>query len=166
MSCENHCYWTDFPLKIISNKRIFLIAKIHSIKEVYTREPGCFFWIERRLKLFTTSLFTSQPFIIPDSFILYWFSGLIAAISEIARRENHDLIIRIVTLFTRTESIFWAFLVRKIRLCYKKSYSQRFPSFFKFFLITTVEPRYKNIIGNHLCILIKKVFLYKENLLF
>ena len=33
-------------------------------------------------------------------------------------------------------------------------------------MLYTVEPRYKNIIGNHLCILIREVFLYKGNSLF
>jgi hypothetical protein len=32
--------------------------------------------------------------------------------------------------------------------------------------IATVQPRYKNIIGNHLYILIREVFLYKGNSLF
>jgi hypothetical protein len=33
-------------------------------------------------------------------------------------------------------------------------------------LCGTVQPLYKNIVGNHLYILIREVFLYKGNLLF
>jgi hypothetical protein len=36
----------------------------------------------------------------------------------------------------------------------------------KFESCATVQPLYKNIIGNHLYILIREVFLYKGNLLF
>ena len=57
-----------------------------------------------------------------DSSILYRFSGLIIAITKIISRWNQDLIIAVVALLTRTESIFRALFVRKIGLRHKKPF--------------------------------------------
>ena len=44
-SSGNYCSWTDLPLKMTSGGRLEPVAETHSIKDVHTREPGCFFRI-------------------------------------------------------------------------------------------------------------------------